>query len=67
MGATEELERGIAALLAQWERSADLASDGAARIVQFILSSDHIHEALIQALGRPQENGDIRSCPHEID
>ena len=52
MGAREkpeyirELERGVASLLAQWESSDLLASEGARAIVRWVLANDRLMDAL---------------------
>lgn len=39
---TEELERGVASLLAQWETSDLLASEAARAIVRWVLATDRL-------------------------
>jgi hypothetical protein len=46
--ATATLVSGVAALLAAWEQSDDLASEGAAKIVRWLVTHKRIHEAITE-------------------
>ena len=49
--ATAELRWGVARLLTDWEHSDDIYSEGAEKIVSWLLSHERLHEALTESDG----------------
>ena len=50
--AKEELEYGVARLLALWDANQDLCSDGARKIVEWLLSHERLSDALREREGK---------------
>ena len=49
----EEMIRGVAQCLAEWDRGDDLNREGAEKIVSWVLSFKRIQEAVTESDGRP--------------